>query len=188
MTANHNELLSALVDGELQGKELELALNLIHTNDDARSQWQRFQRTSDIMHGHSLSLDNIDLTTLLSQRLSQEPIYSSASDDKTAKIFTFTKPIWKQAASLAVAASIGALAVVGVMNKPENQLIPITTQVAAVETTAAPIITAQNSKRWTVSEQDVEHRLDTYLVDHNEYTGASGVFSYARVVSYDEGQ
>ncbi|HDZ15836.1 MAG TPA: anti-sigma factor, partial [Methylophaga aminisulfidivorans] len=40
--------------------------------------------------------------------------------------------------------------------------------------------------RWTVGEGEVEDRLNDYLVDHNEYAGAAGLFSYARVVSYGE--
>lgn len=184
MTVNHNELLSALVDGELQGEELDYTLNLIHSDEQARQQWQRYQRTSDILHGHSLSQQNTDLTKRISQRLTEEPSYSSKP--QTAQIIHFPKQFWKQAASLAVAASIGALAVVGVMNQPENQ-INATAQLAANES-AQPVTVAQTGKRWTVDEQEVEKRLNTYLVDHNEYTGAPGVFSYARVVSYDEGQ
>jgi len=185
MTANHNELLSALVDGELRGDELDMALDLIHTNDAARKQWQNFQRTSDILHGHRLSAENIDLTPLISQQINDEADYSVTKEK--AKVITFPQQLWKQAASLAVAASIGALAVMGVMNKPESSLMPAA-QVAEVDQVAAPVTVAQNSKRWTVGEQDVAKRLDTYLVDHNESTGPSGVFSYARVVSYDEGQ
>lgn len=184
MTVNPNELLSALVDDELQGEELEQALVLIHSDEQLKQQWLSYQRASDILHGHSVGPQNNVLTGLISQRLKDEPSYSLKP--QTAKIITFPQQIWKQAASLAVAASIGALAVVGVMNQPDAQLVPYAQLVVAEN--VQPVTAEQNGKRWTIGEQDIEQRLNTYLVDHNEYTGASGVFSYARVVSYDTGQ
>ncbi|NOQ81433.1 MAG: anti-sigma factor [Methylophaga sp.] len=188
MTVNQNELLSALVDGELQGKELDDVLQLLHTSEQARKQLQRYQRASDVLHDHSLSHHHIDLTDRISVALQNEAEFTSANTIKhTAQIIAFPKLFWKQAASLAVAASIGALAVVGVMTQPENQLVP-QAQMAAVEIETTPMVVAQTGKRWTVGEQEVEERLNSYLVDHNEYAGASGVFSYARVVSYDMGQ
>ncbi|MDC9725232.1 MAG: sigma-E factor negative regulatory protein [Gammaproteobacteria bacterium] len=188
MTVNQNELLSALVDGELQGKELDDALQLLQVDEQARMQLQRYQHASDILHGHNLGDQTIDLTTRISTALQNETEFTSATKNKaSAQVIAFPKPFWKQAASLAVAASIGALAVIGVMNQPNNQLIP-SHQVAAVEIETTPMVVAQAGERWTVKEQEVEERLNSYLVDHNEYAGASGVFSYARVVSYDMGR
>jgi len=189
MTVNQNELLSALVDGELTGRELDDALHLLDTNEQARMQLQRYQRGSDVMHEHGLAHHQIDLTGRISAVIEDEETYSSITEanKNTAQIIAFPKQFWKQAASLAVAASIGALAVVGVMTQPQNQLVP-TAQMASVEVETTPMVVAQTGKRWTVQEQEVEERLNNYLVDHNEYAGASGVFSYARVVSYDMGQ
>ncbi|MDQ7073382.1 MAG: hypothetical protein Q9N32_07980 [Gammaproteobacteria bacterium] len=92
-------------------------------------------------------------------------------------------PFWKQVTGLAVAASVGALAVVGVLTQPQNELLT-DTPVAAVETANQVITVAQTGARWTVDEPEIESRLNNYLLDHNEQTGSSGVFSYARVVSY----
>jgi len=186
MTVNQNELLSALVDGELQGKELDDVLQLLNTNEQARRQLQRYQHTSDLLHDHSVSHHHIDLTDRVSAALDDDAAFTTSSNN-TAQIIAFPKHFWKQAVSLAVAASIGALAVVGVMTQPENQLIQ-PPQMASVEVETTPMVVAKTGKRWTVEEQEIEERLNSYLVDHNEYAGASGVFSYARVVSYDMGQ
>jgi sigma-E factor negative regulatory protein RseA len=185
MTANPKELLSALVDGELKGKELEQALDLIHSDEQAKQRWLSYQQTSDILHGHKIGQQNIDLSRLISDKLVDEPSYTA--ETKKAKILAFPQQFWRQAAGLAVAASIGALAVVGVMEQPTSQFNP-NPQIASNEVAKPVLASAQSGKRWTVGQQDVEQRLDNYLVDHNEYTGASGVFSYARVVSYDAGQ
>jgi len=188
MTVNQNELLSALVDGELQGEELDDALQLLDTDEQARLQLQRFQHASDVLHGHGFGPRNVDLTTRISTALENETDFSEIVENKeTAQVLAFPKQFWKQAVSLAVAASIGALAVVGVMNQPQNQLVP-NPQLAVVESETAPMNVARTGERWTVQEQEVEERLNSYLVDHHEYAGASGVFSYARVVSYDVGR
>ncbi|MFW5450795.1 MAG: sigma-E factor negative regulatory protein [Methylophagaceae bacterium] len=188
MTANRNELLSALVDGELQADELEQALQILTTDQQAKQQLQRYQCSSDVLHGYGSMGQTINLTERIASALANEPSLSNVSPSKQkAQVLTFPQQFWKQTASLAIAASVGALAVMGVMTQPQSQLVPAP-QLAAVEQAAEIMMTAQSANRWTVSEAEVEERLNTYLLDHNEYTGASNVFSYARVVSYGAGQ
>lgn len=181
MTAKQNELLSALVDGELQGEELAQVLSLLETSEAAQAQYKRFQATSDSMNGYKSTAMQFDLTQSMAAALEQEPTYSN-KPKASAKIIAFPARAWKQVSGLAVAASVGALAVVGVTSQPETQLIP------SVQTAAYEVVSdspQQVSNRWTVEEPEVEERLNTYLVDHHEYAGTAGVFSYARVVSYD---
>jgi len=185
MTIHQNELLSALVDGELQGDEIEQALQLVITNEQARMQLQRYQLASDVLQGYVSGSKNVDLTSRISAALVDEPVFSQTlMVKKKAQVILFPKQFWKQATGLAIAASVGALAVMGVMTQPQNQLIPVT-PLAAID---APTVVAQAGNRWTVGEPEVADRLNTYLLDHNEYAGASGVFTYARVVSYDAGR
>jgi sigma-E factor negative regulatory protein RseA len=185
MTINQDELLSALVDGELQGDEFEQALQIITTNEQARTQLQRYQFASDVLQGYVSETPHVDLTSRISAALTDEPVFTqTTTTNKKARVIPFPKQFWKQATGLAIAASVGALAVVGVMTQPQNQLVPVT-PLAAIET---PNVVAQAGNRWAVGEAEVEDRLNTYLLDHNEYAGASGVFSYARVVSYDAGR
>jgi len=191
MTANQNELLSALVDGELTGNELEQALQLLSTNEIARAQFQRHQLVSDVLHGHVLHDRSVNLTGRIADALRDEPALIMLAKHKAkTSVIPFPTQFWKQATGLALAASVGALAVIGVMNQSQNQLIPASSNIiASVEQApAAPIMVAGTGNRWTVSEPEVEDRLNTYLVNHNEYAGASSVFSYARVVSYDAGR
>ena len=46
MTDDDKLVLSALVDGELTGQELDEAIALINTSEQARQQFQHYQRTS----------------------------------------------------------------------------------------------------------------------------------------------
>ena len=188
MTVNQNEILSALVDGELQGHELDHALQFLDNNEPAREQLLRYQFASDVLHGNAYDNSQIDLTGRVSVALEDEPTYTAKiSTKQNAQVISLPQSFWKQAAGLAMAASVGALTVVGVISQPQNQFVP-TMSTAAVEAPAQILAVAARGNRWTVAEPEIAERLNTYLVDHNEYAGASGVFSYARVVSYDAGQ
>ena len=178
MAINHLELVSALVDGQLTGSELEQALELINNDSGAREAFMRFQQASDILHGYTRSITQapLELTSRISAALAAEPVYKS-----TAKLLRFPKNFWKQATGLAMAASVGALAVVGVFQQQNGfDNLPV----ASVVANESPATLVSQSNRWTVAEPEIEDRLNNYLVDHNEYVGTSGMFSYGRVVSY----
>ncbi len=126
------------------------------------------------------------MTARISTALADEPVHQlTEQQTKKASVITLPDWFWKQTAGLAAAASIGALAVVGVFNQPQTPATPELAQVEQVQTQTQTAV-AVSPNRWTVGEQEVEDRLNNYLVDHNEYAGASGLFSYARVVSYGE--
>ncbi len=184
MTAKQHELLSAFVDGELNSQELDELLALMNTDDNAKADYQRYQLSSDVLRGYTNRSQPVDLTARISAALVDEPVHQlEQQHSKKASIITLPDWFWKQTAGLAAAASIGALAVVGVLNQPQTTVTPELAQAGSVPTQTAAIA---SPNRWTVGEQEVEDRLNNYLVDHNEYAGASGLFSYARVVSYGE--
>jgi sigma-E factor negative regulatory protein RseA len=183
MTAKRHELLSAFVDGELNAQELDELLALMSTDEGARQDYQRYQHASDTLRGYSRHSQPVDLTARLSQALAGEPAHQHSRALTKARVLRVPDWFWKQTAGFAAAASIGALAVVGVINQPQETMTP---QHAQVESLTQPSTNVAASNRWTVGEQEVEDRLNNYLVDHNEYAGASGLFSYARVVSYGE--
>jgi sigma-E factor negative regulatory protein RseA len=184
MTAKQHELLSAFVDGELNSQELDELLALMSTNDNARADYQRYQLSSDVLRGYTNRSQPVDFSASISAALADEPVHQlTAKSGKKASVLTLPDWFWKQTAGLAAAASIGALAVIGVLNQPQTDVTPELAQAAPVE---AQAVVVASPNRWTVGEQEVEDRLNNYLVDHNEYAGASGLFSYARVVSYGE--
>ena len=183
MTVNQNELLSALVDGELEGKELDQALSLLKSDKQAMAQFQRYQLAKDALHGHISLRKDTDLTARISDSLKDEPTFSS----KKSHVISFPKQFWKQASGLALAASIGALAVIGVTTQPQF-VSEATMASASMEAPTTSFIVSTKANRWTVDEAEVEDRLNTYLLDHNEYTSTSDVFTYARVVSFSVGQ
>ncbi len=192
MSVNENEYLSALVDGELQGADLDWILQHLAQDPSLRTQFKRYQLTSDVMHDamvfNPLQGTAVDLTQRISAVLADEPAYSSAAQQTIAKppaqenkVIPIRRGFWKQATGLAMAASVGAVAVLGVMTSSQYAAGPETVLAANTENTVNVA-----SNRWTVGEPEVADRLNSYLVNHSEYTGASGAFSYARVVAYDD--
>ena len=198
MTTDDNELLSALVDGELRGRELEKAMALLSADQSARECLQRYQICRDAFHGYGTK-QQARATQKISAAILLEAKHKPVNVQAVEKTNVLSLPIrfWQQSLSLAVAASIGALAVVGVMTQPNIQTVPMaaleSTQglepaeitVAASKAEALPL---SSGNRWTVEEQEIEDRLNIYLVDHNEYAGVSDIFSNARVVAYESGQ
>lgn len=185
MTTAQKELLSALVDGELKGAELTQALTLLEENDEFRSQWQRYQYNQDLMQGKVIG-SNIDLVSSVSAAIANEPAHEQ--EIQKAAVIPFPKQFWKQAAGLAMAASVGAVAMVSVISQPQQQIVPVAPIAVAEVPQTRQQLAEVKSNRWTVGEPEVEQRLNDYLVDHHEYGGTSGVFSYARVVAYEAGQ
>jgi sigma-E factor negative regulatory protein RseA len=201
MTTDDNELLSALVDGELRGRELDKALALLSKDQSARECLQRYQISRDAFHGYGTK-QQARATQKISAAILLEAKHKPVNVQAVGKTNVISLPVtfWQQSLSLAVAASIGALAVVGVMTQPKIQPVSIT-PMAALESTQGldpAEITIAASKagalpqnlgnRWTVEEQEIEDRLNIYLVDHNEYAGVSDIFSNARVIAYESGQ
>ena len=190
--------MSALVDGELRGRELEKAMALLSADQSARECLQRYQICRDAFHGYGTK-QQARATQKISAAIVLEAKHKPVNVQAVEKTNVLSLPIrfWQQSLSLAVAASIGALAVVGVMTQPNIQTVPMaaleSTQglepaeitVAASKAEALPL---NSGNRWTVEEQEIEDRLNIYLVDHNEYAGVSDIFSNARVVAYESGQ
>jgi sigma-E factor negative regulatory protein RseA len=203
MTVNDEELLSALVDGELQGEALDRAITLLSTELAARERFQRYQLASSVLHGQAIVHQQGDMTQRIKAAIADEPVHSATpiqavhepepvipTPVPTAEVLTFPERFWKQTVGLAVAASFGALAVVGTMTQPDYSIMPSSSMAAAAESdiTTETVAMQEPSNRWTVTEQEIEDRLNVYLVDHNEYAGASDIFSNARVIAYESGR
>lgn len=187
MTAKQQELLSAFVDGELNQQELDELLSLMDSDENARTDFLSYQFSSDVIRGYTSRSEPIDLSNRISAALESEPAHQPAkAAGEKARVLILPDWFWKQTAGLAAAASIGALAVVGVIDQPQNSVTPELAQAQPQPQVIQQQPNVAASNRWTVGEREVEDRLNNYLVDHNEYAGASGLFSYARVVSYGE--
>lgn len=185
------ELLSAFVDGEMSHEELEQLLMLSSQDQQFNARLMQYQHTSDLLKGYTQSLKPVDMTGRIKSIIDAEPAYVAAADASlNSSVLALPDWIWKQALGLLAAGSIGAVLMMNVMTPNQSaspmQFVQNEEVGASPTTTAVTLAESAPSNRWTVGEDEVQDRLNNYLVDHNEYGGPAGVFSYARVVSYGE--
>jgi sigma-E factor negative regulatory protein RseA len=186
MTEQEFERLSALVDDELPKGEIAGEIKKLYASDSGRECWSRYHLIGDAMRREIGPLYSTGLAQQISRRLQDEPfvlapgaIRRRASGRK------------KTLAGLAVAASLVGVAVVLApqLISPEGSDVPGRT-VAQKQTPAdSTLYVAQDGTRWELLRKpEVESRLNTYLVNHQERSPTSnikGIMPYATFVSYD---
>lgn len=178
MVNNRQEQVSALVDGELEGSELQHALNHLKNERELRERYQRYQIISDTLH-NSLP-DHIipDLHERVAKRLRDEPTVLAP------KPRTFQIPgLLRRTAGFAAAASVTAVAILGMQYVNGERTGDTTT----AEATLPPLSPAMKASVDTVQGAPADPALDPYVVNHNEYSvssGMQGVLPYVRIVSH----
>lgn len=184
MSEKNSEYVSALVDDELDGPELQQTLEHLAHSAELRAQWSRHTLIGDALHGNLSAADSGTLQARVWQALEQEP--TVLAPPRKSRI----RPLVKHAVGVAIAASVAAIAILTI---PDNDL-------AAPETAFAPQLAQANRSEHALvqltatgtstesSNQQLRDRLNPYLVNHNEYSvsaGMHGVLPYARLVSQE---
>lgn len=170
------ERLSALVDNELD----ELDEHRVHAalTDDAalRRTWERYHLARSALHQELEIILPPDMAERVSRRIAGEP--SGAGSYRHHRLA-------RLAGTLALAASVAAVAILGVqrVNAPPQQPA---TLVASDPANAEPVIRA-GTTRWDTKEPAAEDALNAYLMEHNEFASNIGGMmpAYVRVVGYD---
>lgn len=101
-----------LVDGELQAWEVKEALQDLMQDAEMQSCWRNYHMIGDAMRGHLISPVRFDLSDRVTQALQNEPIYFPPRDSQTS-VPGQTRT--RSAVGFALAASLSAIAVIGVM-------------------------------------------------------------------------
>ncbi len=184
MSDKINEQLSALMDDELSSPDH--LLQQISEDEALRARWHRYHLIRDIISEHA-EVPAVDITARVSQALESEPtIFAPLHKTIRTKRMKF---VMKQAAGLAIAATVSAVAVITVQQQKLDEQ-PATTAIAE-----AAVPQVRNQVRY-VSEtkkldRAVQSKLSNYLVNHNEYSVTSkmqGVLPYMRIVTVTQGE
>lgn len=194
MNQDKIEKLSALMDGELYEHDRDTLIKEIQSDDDTRGRWQRYHMIGDTMRSTMPATVKPDLAASLNQLLADEPAILAP---KTAtKKSSYLKPL----AGFAVAASVTAVAVLGLL--PANDAGSPTASggpIAATEISPEPAVNAGGlmnapigvrTVRYEGSEVENSDALNQYILNHNQSNsrmGVQGVSPYARLVGH-EGQ
>ncbi len=182
MNSNNREWLSALADGELHGAELEEALDALRKDPELQASWQAYHLLRDTVSSNLNQGVEPQLHLRVSAALEAEP--TILAPQRRAR------PWLKQVASVAIAASVTGIAIIGIQN-----MNGVGTETA----TASPLASKQEFLRMEPTQlaqaqkkaSQESDALNPYLVNHNEYSansGIQGMLPYVRIVGYKAGQ
>lgn len=210
MSQDKRELLSAFMDGELEGDAAPVIDELLR-DESMRLKWMRYHLIADTMR-HSLP-EHLDrqFSAGVAARLSTEPTVLSPARRKYP---AYLKPV----AGLAVAASVAAMAIIGIQyqgqqggngqpamatvaSAPEQaapaavtasdrmaDLRPIQPNIPAMRQYTFPVRKVSAGGTTAVPRSEVNSRLRNYLLNYNDYhahAGMQGMLPYVRIVAHD---
>jgi len=207
MSEDKMERISALVDGELGSRERNIAIDSIEVDPETRRSWQRYHIIGDTMRNTLPASVRPDLATKLNEMLENEPtiLVPKLKRWPKNKFKEFTKPL----GGLAIAASVAAMAMIGLQNSeqqtlnPEggiaeiaangSQSAPIDENITSSPMAESPIINVIPSTVRTVKYEPVKNtleakRLNPYIMNHNQVNSRMGVqwvSPYARLVGHE---
>ncbi len=178
MTEQKKEWISVLADDELAGHEMAKALDALRNDSALQASWSRYHLISDALHGNLESRVALNLHERVSRALENEPTILAPQRKR--------HPWLRHAASLAVAASVSGVAVIGFqqMNVAESGA-PVATMAEVAPSQNYVRIEPQNVA--VVKEEVNSNKLEPYLVDQHEYSvssGVNGMVPYVRIVGH----
>ena len=163
--------LSALMDGELEERELAHELSRISEDPDREADWAIYHMIGDSLRGEHVVSDR--MTAQVSARLATEPTVLAP---RVWRVRGATRRV-----ALPIAASLCGAAVVAWLALSNNALIPPGNESGqnAVLATSPSSIIAEN-------DQAGSDAMSEYLMAHQQFspsTAMQGVASYVRTVS-----
>lgn len=175
-----SEQISALADDELPDLERRLLLRRLSADPALRAEWERIHLIRDALHN--------ELSAGAGASLSQRVMAAVEAEPQPAvgrNLGRVAHQIGKPLAGLAVAASVAAVALIGLQRftGPEEGLRTSAPRLAAID---RPVDDHAVGTRWDRPEMGA--RLNAYLVNHNEYTSDTslqGMMNYVRIAGYD---
>jgi sigma-E factor negative regulatory protein RseA len=189
MTATKDERLSALMDGEATEFETRRLVDELLANQEDRSRWARTHLIGDAMRGELPERMPLDFAASVRAQIELEPALHMKAGLSASH---WVKPTagFAVAAMVAVVSVLSLQSMVGYDQSPvqDTQLSASTPQpVSPVESNfrlaSAP---ATEAVKAGVSSEEVQQRINRYLVNHSEYATHPGVLPYARIVGYEK--
>ena len=186
------EQLSAYVDGELPDEERELLQRRLLADGELQSSWQRYHLIRDAMRSELPDYipRNHEAITLNddTQDVPGDRLHATASAGAAISLQRFARP----AAGFAIAASVAMLAVVGVLYNKDSlgpqQAPQIATSKPVKQSLPDNYIIVPRTG-WESAKPAVVSHLNSYLVDHSNYSGfgaSQSIIPYSRVAGYDQ--
>ena len=180
MSEEKYQNLSAIIDGEIElGDKL---IQELESDPELLARWQRYHLIRDGLDKHLPACGFTDISGRVMAALDSEPTVLAPRRKR------ITQKLIKQAAGLAVAASVATVAIISVQ----------TTQVARQNETGGSIARIEQPRidqsaiaQARLRNQAVQSKLNGYLVNHNEYSVSArmqGMMPYMRIVGDADNQ
>jgi sigma-E factor negative regulatory protein RseA len=179
----HTEWLSALADDELHGSELQRRVDSLIQDTGLRQRWAHYHAIREAIHGDSQLALGSQLQQRVSAALANEPVVLAPR--------RMPRNWVRHVAGLAVAASVTAVAIIGVQNLNQPGSLPGVIPALASQVPATQTVARAERPVNQVSQQVRNDHLAPYLVNHNEYsssTNMQGMLPYVRIVSHGPNQ
>jgi sigma-E factor negative regulatory protein RseA len=181
------EQISALVDDELE-QGSRFVLHALATDEGYKGAWNRYHLMGECLRGHLPVHVDLQLANRISRALHDEPVLQGPHR---------WQRLLKPAAGLAIAASVAAIAILGVRqigSGPTTTMPPIASNAPTlnndyqtVTVTAGPT-PQEPARNYSTPVDDAQSRLNRYLVNYNEYranSGVQGTLPYVRIVAHE---
>lgn len=145
------EGLSVLMDGEASEFELRRSLEQIKQSPEMGERWRRYHVTRSAMRGESVGTTDIDISGSVMAALEDEPAHSitpeqteTAAQGSVPRQERRKEPrtLWKPLASMAVAASVTAMVILGVQSQTNDTANPLASAQPQYTVPAAPAANA----------------------------------------------
>ncbi len=165
MTDRSNESVSALMDGEVADFELRRTLDRIESEPELSEAWQRYHLIRSVMRNEEVSELDLDISANVMSALELEPELEIAIEDDVVSATDEGKKhhFWKPIASMAAAASVTAMVILGAqnINQPQNETIADTrpSYTLPAGTVSNDIVRAQFGNRSAMPSQSSEPEI-----------------------------
>jgi negative regulator of sigma E activity len=179
-----SELLSALLDGEIAGAELDRLLENLDKSEALRERWRRMCAARAAREGLRVN-PRQDLCAGVMAALAGAPV--PAQDQRVVPLPQRQRDVRRPALGLAAAASIAAVAVavaLRVHSPAPDALVAVNTPVPGGSEAADAAASAETDVARL--DADSARRLDDYVIEHSNYRagGMGGPLSYARFAAH----
>ena len=183
------EQISALVDNELEHGS-RFVLQALTIDEAYKGAWGRYHLIGECLRGHLPARVDMRLAGRISKALHDEPVARMAH-----RSLRLLKPV----AGLALAATVAAVAILGVRQIGSGPVATATPPIAynpagtnsdyqTVTVTAGPAPPSKQPVRSYSTPDDAQSRMNRYLVNYNEYranSGVQGTMPYVRIVAHE---
>lgn len=182
MSEPKQELLSSLIDGQLDTLAVGDVLEELESDDQLRGAWSRYHLIGYALRGEPVRADFEGIAERVSQRLAEEvvtPIRSKVPRGRSAWL--------GPAVGYALAASAALVAVFALPSLFEDRRGP-GNQLVLRDLPQAKHYLQDVGTRWSQGQPALDSKLNSYLVNHQEYTPVAsmkGLLPYATFVSYE---